>query len=276
VTTVERPDLSRRTALSKSVLTAFDLCNHKAWFAIHDPRPFVPKEKVTFGSAVDAGTEVLIKYARMGETPDLERAMDAAGYIIERDGIDTDRAEVRHALGRFIADILPIRDWSRAQTQLTLRAELPGLGESEGHPDVVLPEEVIDIKTTSGKSAKDPRSVELGFYVLLREAIGDPVRHVTYMEWRRAEPVGSLKVGKWVTSAYAVTDEFRRWTYERAASYVRARKADVELNKRNKARAIAPANYSFPNGPRFPSLCSDCEWSPAVGGPCAIAFLEVA
>ena len=58
--TVERPDLSQRTALSKSVLTAFELCETKSWWGLHDPRPFITNEKVVFGSAVDAGVEVVV------------------------------------------------------------------------------------------------------------------------------------------------------------------------------------------------------------------------
>lgn len=68
-----------------------------------------------------------------------------------------------------------------------------------------------------------------------------------------------------------VTDEFRRWAYEGAAAFVRAKKADVVLNR----KAVVPSNYSFSGGPAWPGKCAGCAYSPANGGPCARAYVEV-
>lgn len=262
---VERPDLSQRTALSKSALGTFDLCQTKSWYSIHDPKPFVPNEKVSFGSAVDAGVEVILKYARMGETPDLDRASDAAAFIVERDGVGVDIIAVQTALASFVTAVLPEFDWTLCRLQENLHAELEGLGESDGHPDVILNEgTVLDVKTST--RAKEVPSLELGFYVLLSEEV-DPTRRVPrigYLNHIRA------KRPFWQVITTPVTDEIRRWAYERAAAYVRARKADTALN----AKAQAPNNYSMTGGPRFVGLCSDCEYRPAIGGPCLISLNE--
>jgi hypothetical protein len=260
-----------RTALSKSALSVFDICQQKSWFEAHDRRPFVPIEKVTFGSALDAAIEVVIGYARMGQPVDMGRALDAARFIIDRDETGTSLDEVAHATARFLADVLPERDWSHALTQVHIAVTLDGLGECDGHPDIIDGTEVWDVKATTGKSAKEPRSLELGFYAILREAeTGVPVTRVGYMEWRRSAPHGSLREGKWVTPSVEVTPEFRRWSYERAAAYVRAKRADELLNR----KAAEPRNWSFPGFAVRASFCTDCVYAPANGGPCALAYRE--
>lgn len=261
---VERPDLSQRTALSKSVLGTFDICQTKSWYSLHDPKPFVPNEKVVFGSAVDAAVEVVVKYARMGERPDLDQATAAAEEVIARDVVEVDILEVQGAIAGFVATVMPKFDWSYAKTQASITEVLDGLGECNGHPDLILSDgRVFDVKTSS--RAKEVPSVELGFYALLVEAeSGQPVPSVGYINWVR------LKRPMWQIAEAPVTDELRRWTYERAASYVRAKKADTVLN----ARADTPSNYSFPGSARFPSLCVDCPWGPALGGPCLVAYRE--
>lgn len=271
MTLVSRPDLSRRTALSKSVLLQFDGCPTQVWYSIHDPRPFVPIEKVTFGSALDAAVEVIAGYLRTGATIQMVRAMEAARWIVERDEIEVDLEEVEHAAERFVTDVAPHHDWSLAVTQRRITGTLEGLGEVDGHPDILLPGEVWDVKATVSKSPKDPRSVELGFYVLLQEQIeGKHVDRVGYMEWRRGAPHGGLKVGKWETPSLEVTDEFRRWTTEKAAAYVRAKKADEVLNR----KAANPGNYSMTGGPAYKGRCADCVYNPANGGPCQLAWRE--
>lgn len=262
---VERPDLSQRTALSKSALGTFDLCQTKSWFSLHDPKPFVPNEKVTFGSAVDAGVEVILKFARMGETPDLDRATDAALEVIARDGVDVEILDVQAALASFVTAVLPHFDWALCGLQLSLTATLEGLGECNGHPDIILSDNSVwDVKT-SGR-AKEVPSLELGFYALLVEE-ADPtqkVPRVGYMNYIRA------KRPFWQVIETPVTDELRRWAYEKSAAYVRAKKADTALN----AKAQTPGNYSMTGGPRFGGLCSDCEYRPAIGGPCLISLNE--
>lgn len=264
---VVRPDLSQRTALSKSALVQFDLCQTKSWFAIHDPKPFVPKPKVTFGSAVDAAVEVLISYARSGQTPDWVRAMNSADEVIIRDGLSADAVgyeEVGEAVHAFVRDVLPQFDWSYCRTQASITEDLDELGETNGHPDIILADNrVYDVKTAA--RAKDLPSVELGLYALLVEAeTGKPVPAVGYMTWVRT------KMPRWQVIEAPVTDEMRRWAYEHAAAYVRARKADALLN----AKAERAANYSMTGGPKFDGLCGDCEWAPANGGPCLIAKEE--
>lgn len=265
MTLVVREDLSRRTALSKSVLTAFELCETKSWWGLHDPRPFVPNEKVVFGSAVDAGVEVLVKQAASHQPLDLTRAFSAAAFIVERDEVELIFSDVEHALDKYIDEVIPKFDWSLSVTQASITSDLDGLGECNGHPDIILGDgRVYDVKTSA--RAKDVPSLELGFYALLMEAhSGAPVPAVGYMNWVR------LKKPYWQVAEAPVTDELRRWSYERSAAYVRAKKADAVLN----AKTLAPANYSFPGGPKFDSLCLDCPYNPALGGPCLIALQGV-
>ena len=122
---------------------------------------------------------------------------------------------------------------------------------------------VFDVKTSS--RAKEVPSLELGFYALLMEAAsGAPVPTVGYMTWVR------IKRPYWQIASVPVSLELRRWAYEKAAAYVRARKADTALT----AKSDRPANYSFPGSAKFPKLCGDCPWGPALGGPCQVAFQE--
>jgi hypothetical protein len=262
---VERPDLSTRTALSKSALGTFDLCQTKSWLSIHDPKPFVPNEKVTFGSAVDAGVEVILKYARMGQPIDLNAATLAAEFVIERDETPVDITEVQAAFASFITQVLPHFDWEFCGLQSHLTAVLEGLGECDGHPDIILGDNSVwDVKT-SGR-AKEVPSLELGFYALLVEEV-DPTRKVPrvgYMNYIRS------KRPFWQVVDTPVTDELRRWAYEKSAAYVRARKADTALNSRTET----PMNFSMTGSAKFPSLCADCPWSPAMGGPCLVSLNE--
>lgn len=261
--TVERPDLSQRTALSKSVLGTFDLCQTKTWLSIHDPRPFVPNEKVTFGSAVDAGVEVILKYARMGQPIDMDQAAEAAEFIIDRDGTEVELVDVQLALEVFILQVVPKFDWALCALQPSLTATIGELGECNGHPDIILGDNSVwDVKT-SGR-AKEVPSLELGFYALLAEEV-DPTRKVPrvgYLNYVRS------KRPFWLISETPVTDELRRWAYEKSAAYVRARKADTMLN----ARMDVPANFSMTGGPQFAGLCKDCPYNPALGGPCPISL----
>jgi hypothetical protein len=270
MTVGERPDLSLRTGLSKSVLTTFEWCQTEAWWKLHLPLPFVTNEKVVFGSAVDRGVEVYMTAARAGITQDdtdlHARAFDAALQKMEEDEeIEVDHVEVRHALTSFHRDIIPSFDWTEARTQAAINLPLDGLGECDGHPDVILATNAVwDVKTGSPKQTA--RTLELGFYALLVEAeTGRTVPEVGYIFWNR-----KLQRPKWGVVTEVVTDELRRWAYEGAAAYVRAKKADEALN----AKAATPQNYSFPGGPAWAGKCAGCVYSPANGGPCARAFLE--
>jgi hypothetical protein len=272
MTVGERPDLSLRTGLSKSVLTTFEWCQTEAWWKLHSPLPFVTNEKVVFGSAVDRGVEVYITAARAGLTDadvaDLhERAWSAAWEKVVEDEYEAeiDTEELTAALRQFNHGVIPAHDWTGVRTQAAINVPIDGLGECDGHPDVILASNAVwDVKTGSPKQTA--RTLELGFYALLVEAeTGQPVPEVGYIFWNR-----KLKQPKWDHAREAVTDEFRRWAYEGAAAYVRAKKADEALN----AKAATPQNYSFPGGPSWAGKCATCVYAPVNGGPCARAYNE--
>jgi hypothetical protein len=269
MTVGERPDLSLRTGLSKSVLTTFEWCQTEAWWKLHDPRPFIPNEAVVFGSAVDRGVEVYITAARAGITADdvnlHERADVAAFDKVYEDEIEVAPEALQHALRSFHRDMIPAFDWTGVRTQAAINLPIDGLGECDGHPDVILATNAVwDVKTGSPKQTA--RTLELGFYALLVEAeAGQTVPEVGYIFYNR-----KLQRPKWGVVREPVTDELRRWAYEGAAAYVRAKKADEALN----AKAATPQNYSFPGGPAWAGKCAGCEYNPANGGPCARAFLE--
>ena len=263
VALVERPDLSTRPALSKSTLQAFDLCQTKAWLSIHDPKPFVPNEKVVFGSAVDAGVEVILKYARMGQPVDDDVVLNAVTFVIQRDEVEVDVLAVSAACDSFKREVLPKFDWALCGLQSNLTAVLEGLGECNGHPDIILADNsILDVKTSA--RFKEVPSLELGFYALLAEEVNpaQKVPKVGYLNYIRA------KKPYWQIAETPVTDELRRWAYEKSAAYVRAKKADTALN----AKTETPGNWSMTGGPRFASLCADCPWNPALGGSCLIAL----
>lgn len=265
MTLVVRPDLSKRTSLSKSALVQFDLCQTKAWYSIHDPKPFVPSEKTSFGSAVDAAVEKVIEAVRDGQTIDRSLARAAAAEVIERDEAGVDLDAVDHAVAQFVTSVVPEFDFSGAATQVHLDVSLEGLGPTDGHPDIILSSGAVwDVKT--GNPKQTARTPELGLYALLAEATtGEPVPEVGYVYYNR-----KLVSPKWGTVREPVTDEFRRWAYERAAAFIRAKRADETLNR----KAAVPQNFSFPGAAAFPSLCLDCPYAPANGGPCALAYRE--
>jgi hypothetical protein len=263
VTIVTRPDLSARTALSKSALTGFDLCQTKAWLSIHHPIPFVPNEKVTFGSAVDAAVEQLLVSARAGIPIERDRALAAATEVILRDNVEVSFDEIERAVDRFTTEIVPLFDWGFARLQPSITAQLPDLGETNGHPDIVLRDNrVLDVKT-AGKAKDGEPSAELGLYALLvEEETGTPVPSVGYLTWVR------LKKPYWQVTERPVDAEYRRWAYEQAAAFVRAKNADDRWN----AGRSEPINVSMNGGPKFRGLCSDCQYNPANGGPCGLAY----
>ena len=269
--TVVRPDLSKRTALSKSLLTTFDLCQTKTWYGIHDPRPFITSEKVVFGSAVDAGVEVIVKALSSGQRIDLPRAYGAAAFIVEREKVEgLVFSQVEDAIETFAYDVVPALDFTRAVTQASVTATIPGLGECNGHPDIIMADgSVLDVKT-SGR-AKTVPSLELGFYALLLEAAGTPVPTVGYLNYvRLKKPYWhgyTKRAGDTMGQPLIVdvTADLRSFAYEKAHAYVRAKQADDMLN------TIGTDNYSMTGGPRFDSICLDCPYNPALGGPCAIA-----
>jgi hypothetical protein len=269
--TVERPDLSKRTALSKSLLGSFEMCQTKTWYGIHDPRPFVTNEKVVFGSAVDAGVEVIVKALSSGQKPDLPRAFSAAAFIVEREDVEIVFSQVEDAIESFLYDVVPQVDFTHAVTQANVTATIPGLGVCNGHPDIIMDDgSVLDVKTSS--RAKTVPSLELGFYALLLEATGVAVPSVGYLNYvRLKKPYWhgyTKRVGETMGQPLIVdvTDDLRSFAYEKAHAYVRAKHADDYLGL-----GEAVQNWSMTGGPRFDSMCLDCPYNPALGGPCVIA-----
>jgi hypothetical protein len=268
--TVERPDLSKRTALSKSLLGSFEMCQTKTWYGIHQPLPFVTNEKVVFGSAVDAGVEVVVKALSSGQPADLPRAFSAAAFIVEREDVELVFSQVEDAIESFLYDVVPSIDFTHAVTQANVTATVPGLGECNGHPDIIMDDgSVLDVKTSS--RAKTVPSLELGFYALLLEATGAAVPTVGYLNYvRLKKPYWhgyTKRAGDTMGQPLIVdvTDDLRSFAYEKAHAYVRAKQADDMLN------TIGTDNYSMTGGPRFDSMCLDCPYNPSLGGPCVIA-----
>ena len=262
---VVRENLDVRTALSKSALTVADLCAHKAWHEIRHRRPFIPNPDMTFGSAVDAAVEQLLTASRAGLPRETARPLEAAAEVVERDGIEIPMPEVEVAVAAFERDIMPAHDWTLCGLQIHLSTVIEAWGEVDGHPDIVLASGAVwDVKTT--KRLKDTaRTVELGFYALLQEAISrKPVPEVGYLAWIRN------KSPYWQTISTPVTDDLRAWTRERVDAYVRAKRADALLNR----TATDPTNWTFPGGPRSGGLCRTCQYNPIYGGPCRIAVME--
>lgn len=259
---VTREDLSQRTSLSKSALNEADLCGQKAWQRLHHPMAFIGNPDVTFGSAVDAAIEQILKATSSGIPLGAARPMEAAAEIVERDGIEIHMEEVEASVVAFVRDILPAHDWTGCVTQAHLNVVMDGWGEVDGHPDIWLRSDACwDVKT-SKRAKETARSVELGLYALMIEAkTGRPVPEVGYLTRVRT------KTPTWQTLSTPVTDEFRDWTRERVDGFVRAKRADELLNR----NAVEPVNWTFPSGPKNGGLCRTCQYNPMFGGACRMA-----
>lgn len=262
--TIPRPDLSKRKAVSKSALTSFDSCQQQHWFDLHYRLPLIPQERISFGSALDRAVEVVIAYLRMGQPVDFDVADLAAEEKVREDGVDVNLDEVRHATRRFVTDIAHEYDWRLARLQEHLSATDPDLGDLDGHPDIILPVDddtvdVVDIKSSNRAKANEP-TVELGFYAFLTNlAEGKRVRRVGYFTWvRTTKPY-------WQTLWFPVTDELIRWTVERTAAYVRAKRTDERMN----GKSESPQNWSMTGGPKYGNgSCLSCQYAPM----CSIAY----
>jgi hypothetical protein len=268
-----RPDLSERRGLSKSLLSSFDLCAQKAWLTKWHRRPFIPSEKTTFGNAVDRGVQAIAEYHRMGRKPNMGRALRLAKLRAEESGpgLVTDYAEVQLALERFEADMAPQFDWSAVITQHHFHEDLPGIGEIDGHPDLIWPadEDTVGDVKTAGRMKDTARTIEAGVYTLCREQeTGRPVREFVYLVWVR------LKVPVWRIASTFIGDEFREWTRERIEAFVRADKLDDHVNERRVALGLEPENWTMPSGPKNGGLCRTCEHNPQLGGACRMAVLD--
>jgi len=272
--TVIREDLTRRSPLllSKSALVAFDLCAPKSFYAIHDPRPFIVTPKMVFGSAVDAAIEKVGEFLRSGQDVAEDVALAAAGEVAERDEVDVDLDEVDAAVHAFLRDVAPRYDWAYSAFQRTLRMTVEGLGECDGHPDVILTSGCYDVKTAEKSKPANAAmtSVELAFYGLLIEQwTNEPVGKLGYWTWVRvAKPYWQI-----VETVYS--DEMRRWVREVATAYVRSRNADAVLSAKALRDGTPVQNWTFNGRPKFNGLCDGCQWAPANGGSCPIALQQV-
>lgn len=276
MTAVVREDLSKRDPrerISKSFVSSADICGQKAWLSIHHPMPWTPPEKVTFGSAVDAGVEVIVKELAKGERPDVDAATKAAMQRVETEENAPDVIEVNGALIRF-ADWSVVHEvvWPGTVTQPHLRLELPGIGEVDAHPDLLLPQgfedprvgTIVDIKTAARPKPANAAATsytELGLYALLVLASGAGERPMSVAYWtyvRTQKPY-------WQEVVAPVTDHLLTVARNRVAAVARAIEADAILND----GVSEPRNSVFVNPPKYG--CDDCQFHPAAGGPCDIA-----
>lgn len=267
MTLVVRDDLSQRTVLSKSALTTFEWCQQQAWWDIHDRKPMIPNERASFGSAVDAAVEKIVQQIRDDGKVDMTPVMAAATEVVGENEVGVNLDEVEKAASRFVIEIAGHRDFTGVATQPRIEVVLPDLGEVSTHPDLVYADNTVEDVKTSSRAKPEIPTLELGFYGLVVEEFdGRPVPSVGYLTWTRtSKPY-------WQQISFLFTEEYKRWTRERAAAYVRAKKADEVLNK----NAELPRNFSFPGGPAFAGKCSDCQYNPANGGACQMAMQEVA
>jgi hypothetical protein len=248
---VTRPDLFRRTALSKSEISTARWCELQAFYSRTDPRPWIVTPDMAFGSALDAAIEVAVTALRADMAIPTPRCLAAASEVAMRDEQEVDLEEVGNAVELFGVTVAPRFDWSHGQFQQTIRVPIDGLGECEGHPDLLLPDTILDVK--SAKRAKTEADIyfgsELGFYALLREReTGERVKEVGYLTWIR------LKHPLWQTLVVEVTDDLLAEGMTHARRQVQLRK----LIDTVKEKGADPTLYF--SGPRFDSKCLDCAW----------------
>jgi CRISPR/Cas system-associated exonuclease Cas4 (RecB family) len=247
---VVRPDLSARTVLSKSAVVGWDLCPTKAGFEMTARRPLIMNEKISFGSALDAACEALIVGHREGWTEEaaMKAAADAVGFVVDRDSIELPIDEMDKAVTGFWREVMPRLPLEGAELQPEIAAVIPGLGEVQGHPDIILASGPWDVKSSRYK--KDLPSVELGLYaILLEEARGIEVTEAGYLTWVRSGR------GRWEIQPWQITSEARRWAWARVNQYVKAAQSGA-----------------FYGAPKYPALCQSCQYAPANGGECEIAW----
>lgn len=251
----QKAELERRSPreyLSKSFMTKG--CGEAAWFDLWEPRPWVPNEASVFGSAVDAGVQVIIGHARAPMPLDMDLVLAAAGAILAESPVVVDVNGVQDALEAFVA--VPF-DWAYCKTQHHIRMDLPDVGMVDAHPDIILRDGSIwDIKTA--KRAKPETAAaesieELGFYALLREyETGDRPPEVGYLTWVR------VKAPYWQQVFAPVTDAMlarSRALAMRWAASIKTSTPDI--------------NATFRFGPKYG--CEGCQYHPALGGRCEIA-----
>jgi hypothetical protein len=248
---VERPDLSKRTALSKSEISTGTWCELQAYHSRTTPRAWIVTPDMTFGSAVDAAVEIAVVALRAGMAIPVDRCLAAAAEVSLRDDNPVNLDEVEEAIHQFGIAIAPMYDWSEAKTQQTIRVPIDGLGECEGHPDLILGDLILDVKTAKRAKSEDDIyfGTELGFYALLRmRETGDPIRHVGYLTWIR------VKKPLWQPLVVPVTDDLLAEGMTHARRQMNLRKLIDTVH----SKGADPT--AFFSGPRFDSKCLDCAF----------------
>jgi hypothetical protein len=170
------------------------MCQQQSWYDLHERRPLIPNERMTFGSAVDAAVEQIVVMLRSGNPVEIARdGRGRRGKSREDTGVDRD--EVERAAEMFVPQVATNYDWSFCRTQPSIDITCPTLGDINTHPDLVLRGNVVrDVKT--GKQAKpDEPTLELGFYGAVVEARpNEPVPTVGYFTWVRvARPYWQIR-----------------------------------------------------------------------------------
>lgn len=248
---VTRPDLSKRTALSKSEISTGTWCELNGHYQRTIARPWTVTPEMTFGSALDAAVEIAVVALRSGQTVPIDRCLAAASEVALRDDAPIDLDEIEKAIEQFVIAVAPAYDWSTAKTQHTIRVEIDGLGECEGHPDLILGDLILDVKSAGRAKNEDDIyfGSELGFYALLRQReTGDPVRHVGYLTWIRT------KRPMWQPLVVPVTDDLLAEGMTRARRQLHLRK----LSDTVAAKGADPTLYFA--GPKFDKKCVTCPY----------------
>lgn len=248
---VERPDLSRRTALSKSEISTGEWCGIQGYYSRAEPRPWNVTPEMKFGSCLDAAVEIAVKALRADQPIPVATCLAAATEVAQREELDVDLNEIEDAIHQFGVVIAPRYKWETALSQHTIRVEIDGLGACEGHPDFILGDLIKDVKA-KGKSVSNNDiwfGSELPFYALIREReTGEPVKHIGYWVWlRQVSP-------KWQDITVEVNADVLAEGMARARRQLHLRR----LIDTVKERGADPAEFFV--GPKFDSKCLDCAW----------------
>jgi hypothetical protein len=306
VSIVERPDLSQRKGLSKSLITDAEQCEQRWWLQKWHPVPWRGNPDTEFGRCLDAGIQLIVEYARAGTPLDIDRAKAAAEEMESPvDGeLTVDQDEVGVGLELFVTDVLPHFDWAYCQTQAHINVPMFNWGKGDGHPDLILSSGAVwDVK--SGRKARSAKTLELAYYAFQMEAsTGEMVPEVGYLMFVRAkEPYwqgfgrdelhqrelkSGPNKGQLVTAGHPIPNyypdkDFLDWAYNRISAMIRADKADTMINRVARENYIRqhgndvgwqPENDCFPGGPRNGGLCRGCRFNPLYGGTCVMAVSE--
>ncbi len=249
---VVRPDLTTRTALSKSEISLGEWCGIQGFYARTAPRKWIVTPDMTFGSCIDAAVELAITALRAGQPIPVDKCLAAAAEVALRDEAEVNFDEVEEAIHQFGVVIAPMYDWSNALLQHTIRVNIDGLGDCEGHPDIIVGDLILDVKAAGKAKTEDGIyfSPELAFYALIREReTGDPVRHVGYLVWVRTQRP------KWQPIVVPVTADLLAEGMTHARRQVHQRKLIDTVF----AKGADPAEFF--GGPKFDTKCLTCAWA---------------